>query len=204
MSKRICQLFKNSIPAEISEMCLRVGMTESEIKNLWNSCYCLRDHGVIRLSRLYQISREDALILVAMECASHKDNNEIRSGMASFIKEFPDMELAKWDIQEVALIKLWMAGDSIRMAIRSLIHRGSGKSFTISADGSVFHTGSKTPRPYNVIGDIAHFIEVDPSTTEKILIWLINASRHDTRNILFKGLKSSYKSVEGVSYLILS
>ena len=202
--KRISRLFKNPIPAEISEMCLKVGMTEQEIQKLWDSRYNLGDNYVIRLSKLYKTSREEALTLVDMECARREDYNEIRSGMANFIKEFPDMELAKWNIQEVSLVKLWMAGDSIRMAIRSLIRRGLGKSFTISSDGLAFNTETKAAQLYNAIGDISLFIEVDLRIAEKILTWLINASRYDSKNLFFKDLKSSYESTEGTSYLILS
>ena len=126
--------------------------------------------------------------------------------MQDFIKKFPDVNPSKWGLQDISLDKLWMAGDSINMVIKSLLHKGGlrGQSFTICANGKVLYTKTNNTGTWDVISEIARFTKVDQVTAEKMLKWLINASKYDSSNLLFEDCKSTYVLAGKEGYLILS
>ena len=192
-----------SVPPEIERLCKESGMTDDEIKNIWNCRVYLGDDHFHSFQKMWKNDREGALILVKGWCASHKDKLEIEQQMANFIKNFPDTELSKWGLQDISLSKLWIAGDSINLAVRSLLRRKTGP-FTIYTNGTALDAKNNIPEKWNVIGEISAFAEVDMVTAEKMLKWLINSSQYDNQKLLFRGCESSYVSEGENSYLVLS
>lgn len=193
------------IPHEIERLCKKAGMSDEEIQNIWNCRVYLGDEGFHRLQKMWKKDKQGVLILVGGWCASHKDKIDIEQRMANFIKNFPETEPPKWGLQDVPLDKLWVAGNSINMVVKSLRHRGpKDASFTIYTDGTVLDKEKNILEKWSVIGGISEFAKVDLVIASKILKWLINASQYDHQKLLFKDCKSSHVSAGENSYLILS
>ncbi len=189
---------KGKLPKEIEDIFQKYDIFDKSIvQKFWEARYYLGDNKVLSPKNMWRMGmKNDAIVLAEMEAVRIKDDLDIIRQIEDFIKRFSEMELNKWEISEIPLIKIWLSCDGLALHLKSYKHhnlRESGSiAFELLENGDIQIENKKVIDGKATLGDICMFAKVNLPEATRIIRWFIFASRYDTSLFFKKCFRTSF------------